>query len=321
VSTVFSSLLPILSCPYCGSAIRETGPDLICTGSSCLRRFPAPGGVPILINEHTSTFRIRRYVEREPPSARARLRREVRKRVPRISANCVARQNYRRLRELLLERNEAPRVLVIGGAEPGEGLDELCRSREITLVETDVVIGSRTRIVCDASTLPFLPESFDAVVIQAVLEYVFDPVKSVSEIFRVLKRESLVYSEMPFLQPVHGGKHDFTRLTHLGHRRLFRQFAEISSGPCAGPGMVLAGSIQQLFLSLAGSELTRDLVRLGASFSLFWLKYLDRFLIHKRGALDGASGTFFLGSKSDAVLSDGELLKLYRGAVPAGGIV
>ena len=156
---------------------------------------------------------------------------------------------------------------------------------------------------------------------QAVLEYVFEPATCVSEIFRVLKYRGLAYSEMPFMQQVHGGRYDFTRLTHLGHRRLFRQFAEISSGACCGPGMALAWSIQQIFLSMADGELTRELVKLGSACTLFWLKYLDPFLMNRKGALDGASGTFFLGEKTDGILSDRELLKLYRGGVPASAIV
>jgi hypothetical protein len=85
--------------------------------------------------------------------------------------------------------------------------------------------------------------------------------------------------------------------------------------------MALAWSIQQVFLSMADTRSTRELVKAGCACTLFWLKYLDRFLINRKGALDGASGTFFLGEKSDEVLSDRELLNLYRGGVPASAIV
>jgi hypothetical protein len=45
----------------------------------------------------------------------------------------------------------------------------------------------------------------------------------------------------------------------------------------------------------------------------FWLKYLDRLLIDRPGAQDGQSGTYFLGRRSEATLSDRDLIKLYRG--------
>jgi SAM-dependent methyltransferase len=176
-------------------------------------------------------------------------------------------------------------------------------------------------MVCDGRFLPFGSESFDAVIIQAVLEYLLTPAECVEEIHRVLKPGAIVYSEMPFLQGVHGGKYDFTRLTLLGHRRLYKCFSEIQSGACAGPATSLAWSIQQLFLSLATSATIRDCIRLGTSMGFFWLKYLDYLLLRAPGALDAATGTYLLARKSAISLSDHELLLQYRGAVPSTGIV
>jgi len=79
-------------------------------------------------------------------------------------------------------------------------------------------------------TIFFDASSFDGVIIQAVLEHVVEPNHCVEEIHRVLKENGLVYSETPFMQQVHLGRYDFTRFTHLGHRRLFRKFKEICGG-------------------------------------------------------------------------------------------
>ena len=46
----------------------------------------------------------------------------------------------------------------------------------------------------------------------------------------------------------------------------------------------------------------------------FYLKYFDYFLIDKKGTLDAASGYYFMGEKSERVLSDKDLVKLYEGA-------
>ena len=54
-------------------------------------------------------------------------------------------------------------------------------------------------------------------------------------------------------------------------------------------------------------------MRIFAGYTAFWLKYFDHLLIDKPGALDAASGYYFLGRKSTVVLSDRELLGLYRG--------
>jgi hypothetical protein len=48
----------------------------------------------------------------------------------------------------------------------------------------------------------------------------------------------------------------------------------------------------------------------------FWIKYLDLFLIRRRGAYDGASGFYFWGSKRDQELSDREILDSHRGLRP-----
>jgi len=39
-------------------------------------------------------------------------------------------------------------------------------------------------------------------------------------------------------------------------------------------------------------------VKAATALGLFWLKYLDYFLIRTEGAIDAASATFFLGRKS-----------------------
>jgi ubiquinone/menaquinone biosynthesis C-methylase UbiE len=59
--------------------------------------------------------------------------------------------------------------------------------------------------VCDAHHLPFQIESFDGVIVQAVLEHVFDPNRYVEEIHRVLKMDAVVYAETPFIQQADEG--------------------------------------------------------------------------------------------------------------------
>jgi SAM-dependent methyltransferase len=244
----------------------------------------------------------------------------MKKLVPNISANVSAQKNYQKISGLLTSMRDDPFVLVIGGATRGVGIQKLKQDSRIELLETDVAIGLITQLVCDAHQLPFEDGTFDCVVIQAVLEYLQDPQRCVEEIYRVLRPEGIVYSEAPFMQPVHGGQIDFTRFTQVGHRRLYRRFAEISSGVCVGPGSALACSIQYFFLSFVTSAVGRDLLKAAARFGLFWLKYLDYFLADSKGAVDGASGTFFMGRKSALTLSDKDVVAAYKGAMTSNGI-
>ena len=194
----------------------------------------------------------------------------------------------------------------------GEGMDDLVNNPNVDWVESDVSFGDRTMLIADGHSLPFRDGFFDAVICQAVLEHVLDPHRVVSEIHRVLKDDGLVYAETAFMAQVHGGKYDFTRFTHLGHRRLFRHFEEIESGACCGPGTALAWSWRYFLLSFTSSRAVRGALRIASALSAFPLKYFDEFLVDKPSALDGAMGLFFLGRKSDEVLSDRQLLGSYR---------
>lgn len=111
----------------------------------------------------------------------------------------------------------------------------------LRLINVDPAPTSSAEIFCDGHDLPFRDGTFDAVIVQAVLEHVLDPHRCVAEIHRVLQPDGLVYSETPFMQQVHMKGVDFTRYTHVGHRRLFREFAELESGVVAGPGTALGG--------------------------------------------------------------------------------
>jgi SAM-dependent methyltransferase len=238
----------------------------------------------------------------------------AKKLLPSSSANYPSRHNYAKLREELRKINASPKVLVLGGGVAGSGFEVLLSETEIDLLETDVFMTRRTRLVCDAHDIPFENQTFDAVVIQAVLEHVVDPWRCVEEIQRVLKDGGFVYAEVSFMQQVHAGRYDFTRFTHLGLRRLFRSFAEISSGVSCGPGTAAAWSVQHLALSFFEGRWSRWLAIVVARLASFWLRYLDRFLLDKPGALDAASSLYFLGSRSSGCLADQGLINLYRGA-------
>lgn len=307
--------LTSLRCPVCGAPLNGADEALVCSSQACGTRFPVVDGVPILINEHTSVFRIQDFVERQDTyfNTRTGAIRDLRRFLPGISANIDSEKHYRQFIDLLVELDESPRVLVIGGGIMGQGMDELIAQSRLRLMETDVALGPRTMLVCDAHDLPFVDATFDGVVAQAVLEHVTDPYRCVEEIHRVLRPSGLVYAETPFMQQVHGGRYDFTRFTHLGHRRLFRHFDEIDSGVICGPGMALAWSYRYFLLSFFRSRTALRLVDAFAHFTSFWLKYLDGYLVDKPGAIDAASGYYLLGRRSEKVLSDRELIQLYRG--------
>lgn len=310
----------LLRCPVCGSGLELLGSQLRCSNAPCAAVFPVTSGVPVLINEASSIFSIADIVHRRktffPPSRHGKVWPSLKGLVPDISRNVRSRRNYTKFARLLLDRSASPKVLVLGGGVLGQGVETfLQHSPTIEVIETDVSFGPRTMLICDAHDIPFRDATFDGVIVQAVLEHVVDPYRCVDEIHRALKKDGLVYAEAAFMQQVHGGPYDFTRFTHLGLRRLFRKFEELDSGAVCGPGMALAWAYQYFLLSFAESRSARTLITLLSRLTSFYLKYFDYYLVHRKPALDAASGYYFMGRKTSRTLPDAELMALHRGAV------
>lgn len=304
-----------LRCPVCKGKINLEQDSFMC--KKCAKEFPVVNGVPILINEETSIFRIADFITQGDiyfDTTPSKLYMFLSSHLPNLSLNVASNRNFERFQQKLLRKKENSRVLILGcGINPGIGSAALLNQPTIEVVETDVSWGPRTGLICDAHDIPFADGSFDGVVAQAVLEHVISPYRCVEEIYRVLGTQGLVYAETPFMQQVHGGRYDFTRFTDLGHRCLFRGFREIDRGLLCGPGMALAWSYEYFLSSFTKSKSLRKLIRLFARLTAFYLKYFDYLLIHSPGALDAASGLFFMGQKLETLIEYRELLNTYRG--------
>ncbi len=316
-------IVPYLRCPASGEPLSlKVGGWLTTPDQS--HAYPVIDGVAVLIDEHKSLFGATRQessaAEARQTGLGARAKSVVRRllnALPTGSRNVAALTNYRRFRDLMQEHaaelGRPVRLLVVGGGVTGAGADELLSAAELRIVETDVYFGPRVQIVCDGHDLPFADGSFDAVICQAVLEHVLDPWRCADEIWRVLGARGYLYSEIPFMQQVHGGAYDFTRFTMLGHRRLWRYFDEVSSGVSGGPGMTLVWSIGFFLHALLPGRLARA----GGYFAtlcFFWLKYLDDRLARRPAGEDAASGTFFMGRRRDTPIDDKTIVSGYTGA-------
>ena len=272
-----------LRCPACGGPVALSARECPCT--ACGRVFPVIQGIPVLIDDSASLFSIADFLGEDHTTWQptSPLRKSLSRLLPNLSKNMKARENYSVLAKLLLQDSEGrrPKVLVIGGSRVGQGMDDFVADPRLQLLESDVSFGVRTSLICDAHRLPLADDSVDAVVIQAVLQALVDPEACVRQIHRVLAPRGLVYAETPFMQQVFGARYDFTRFTHLGHRRLFRDFEEVGSGAVCGPGMALAWSYQYFLLSFFKTPALRTLVKGFARLTAFWVKYIDRVLIDR----------------------------------------
>lgn len=315
-----SRICSLLACP-CDrkEALLNDGESLYCEGIDCRQRFPIVDHIPILINERTSLFRVRDILGKTAIQSTGRVwqdqLRQAGKRlvryVPTIGANWKAKRNLRRLRQLLLEEHDHAIVLIIGSGEGDQTLEANLECPEVTLVRFDVYFAPEIDMIADSHELPFKDQSFDAIVCQSVLEHVIDPDRCVKEIHRTLKADGIVYAEVPFIQQVHAKAYDFTRFTLGGLRRLFRDFELVDAGAEGGPGMALAWSITWLFRSLSASLAMEVFTYFVLPLFIFWLKYIDYFIVESPQAADAASELYFFGRRSESVTPDRQIVAEY----------
>ena len=309
---ISKKLLDIIACPKSGSELILKNKHLEAKNNY----YPIIGGVPVLIDEENSLFKIDHFKSDNTTtfdSKRLRLKKIAKSFLPSISKNLKSKKNYIELKNLLFKISDRPKVLVIGGGIEGANFKYFLDDR-IDLIETDVSFGPRTKIIADAHCLPFKEKIFDGVIVQAVLEHVLEPKICVHEISRVIKNEGYVYAETPFMQQVHMAPYDFTRFTYLGHRNLFSQYSVIKSGSCIGPGSALAWSYLYFLMSFSKNKIIKYILGVFALLTSFWLKYFDYLLIDKDDALDAASAYFFIFKKLKNPISSESIIKEYKGS-------
>jgi len=223
--------------------------------------------------------------------------------------NSKTNKNFESLNNVL-EKNS--KILIIGGGSIGIGMNDFlknCKSKNIRVESLDVYYSENITTIADAHYLPFANQSFDAVVVQAVLEHVLNPERVVFEIYRVLNKGGYVYSETPFMQSIHEGPFDFYRFSHSAHRWLFRKFEEIESGAHQG------GFSSLLFIS---SHVLSGIFRnkkIGIIVRIIFTRFcsiLDN-LLSQTSNIDVASGCFFFGKKSIKTIQENQIVDYYRG--------
>lgn len=308
-------LKSLLCCPCDLHSELETSEqgNIQCNHKECNlnnRNFTTISGQPVLINFDDSVFNKEDYFLKEDGSVLNRKPSRLHKLISTIlwGTNKKCQVNVKEFIKHLLAKNSKPTVLIVGGGSIGKGSDALYSNSDIHIISFDVYCSEVTDFIADAHSIPIKNESIDGIWIQAVLEHVLEPTKVVSEIFRVLKPDGIVYADTPFMQQVHEKAYDFTRFSESGHRWLFKDFELIESGVVSGPGTALSWALRYFFVGL----LRNKLLGTGLASLFFWLRYIDNF-IPTTYSSDGASAVFFMGRKSNKPITPHEIIKFHRG--------
>jgi SAM-dependent methyltransferase len=152
------------------------------------------------------------------------------------------------------------------------------------VLNVDIETGPDVDMIADAHELPFENDSFDSVIMQAVIEHLHSPKLAVDEAFRVLKKGGYLYLEVPFLQGFHADPHDYQRYTLVGLEKLVEKFNKVVlTGVSVGPICSLIWIVRDLFSNLTKFKIFNNLVRFFISWILSPFRYLD-YLIYNTKA-------------------------------------
>jgi hypothetical protein len=93
----------------------------------------------------------------------------------------------------------------------------------------------------------------------------------------------------------------------------FWHFSDISSGMALGPEAVASWTVRSLCASVTASRRGRQLASLIGLLLGLPFKFVDYLTRRSLSAIDSAGGVYFYGQKQMRVISDREIIRLYRG--------
>lgn len=219
--------------------------------------------------------------------------------VPSSTLNTSAKKNTLRM-NVLMKEFKNPILLNIGSGDRFIGKESFESTKKI--VNLDISFCSSLDVLSDAHRLPFKKDTFQGIVCQAVLEHTRNPEEIIKEMYRVLKKGGIIYTEVPFLQGFHPDPVDYYRYTLAGINNILSEFSHIDSGVCVGPSSTLCWILREylsgVFTCFSSKRFVQSVANLFFGWLTFPIKFLDLIFANRPGAHKIASGLYFLGRKN-----------------------
>lgn len=183
------------------------------------------------------------------------------------------------------------------GLNIGSGMTKLhenIKNMELESGDNIDYVGSVENIPCGDS-------EFDLIITQEVLEHVRNPNKAMSEIYRVLKKSSIAYIQLPFIIGYHPCPNDYWRYTHQGIEELAKSSGfevlkiEASVGPAVGFYRILVEFFSVL-IAVINHRLYR-IFKLLFAILFYPIKLLDPIMIKSPEAIRINGGYFVVCRK------------------------
>ena len=200
---------------------------------------------------------------------------------PVLSKNCIDAENK------IFKNSKEKLVLGVGGGPHRNN------------GETNLNIGpwENVDLISDAHELPYKDEVVDYISCKAVFEHITYPEKAAKEFFRVLKKDSLLFISVPFLQTYHGYPHHYRGITLHGIEQILKDngFKILDSGTAIGPSFATSSMIK---------DFLKYYVPFGRILSIIWklslglfFSKLDHILVNNKNSYKLAFGVFCLAQK------------------------
>lgn len=185
--------------------------------------------------------------------------------------------------------------------EGSKVLDLGAGGRKITpdTITIDFINTDNTSILADLHSIPLKDESIECIFCTGTLEHVEYPENVLKETVRVLKKDGIVYIDVPFMQCYHPDPEDYWRFTIKGLELICVRngFAKIETGVNIGPASALTWILMAFSQTIFGNGGLRKIF--GTFFSILFLpiKYLDKLIIKRENYMVAASAVYFIGRR------------------------